>query len=80
MEPTQSGYFFASLHPPGEVDGKHPKTFAVCAYPAEYGVNGIYTFIINEQETVYSKDLGRSGGIQVFPADPVAEGWAEFDY
>jgi hypothetical protein len=32
--------------------------FALIAYPAEYGVSGIKTFIVNEDGVVYEKDLG----------------------
>jgi len=34
--------------------------FAMFAFPAEYGVSGILTFIVNQRGIVYSKDLGRS--------------------
>lgn len=32
--------------------------FALLAYPAQYGVSGITTFIINHDDVVYQKDLG----------------------
>jgi Protein of unknown function (DUF2950) len=32
--------------------------FALVAYPASYGVSGIMTFIVNQDGTVYQKDLG----------------------
>ena len=32
--------------------------FALVAYPAEYGVSGIKTFIVNHRGVVYEKDLG----------------------
>jgi hypothetical protein len=32
--------------------------FAVCSFPAEYGISGVRTFIVNEGGTVYAKDLG----------------------
>ena len=32
--------------------------FALVAWPAEYGVSGIMTFIVNEDGVVYEKDLG----------------------
>ena len=28
------------------------------AWPAEYGVSGVMTFIVNQNGTVYEKDLG----------------------
>jgi type II restriction/modification system DNA methylase subunit YeeA len=32
--------------------------FALLAYPAEYGVSGIMTFVVNQQGILYEKDLG----------------------
>jgi hypothetical protein len=32
--------------------------FALVAYPAQYGVSGIMTFVVNHDGVVYSKDLG----------------------
>jgi hypothetical protein len=33
--------------------------FALVAWPSEYGVTGIHTFIVNQAGVVYEKDLGR---------------------
>jgi hypothetical protein len=32
--------------------------FALVAYPAQYGVSGVMTFIVNHDGVVYQKDLG----------------------
>jgi hypothetical protein len=32
--------------------------FALVAWPAEYDVSGVMTFIVNQNGTVYQKDLG----------------------
>jgi hypothetical protein len=32
--------------------------FALVAWPAEYGATGVHTFIVNQDNTVYEKDLG----------------------
>jgi hypothetical protein len=32
--------------------------FALIAWPAEYAVTGVHTFIVNQDGTVYEKDLG----------------------
>ncbi len=49
--------------PPGAknyiVNGKMTRGFAFLAYPAEYGNSGIMTFVINQDGTLYQKDLGR---------------------
>jgi hypothetical protein len=62
------GYYFKILKsqgsnaPKGELDyilnGKMTGGFGLVAYPAEYGVSGIMTFIVNQEGIVYEKDLG----------------------
>ena len=62
------GYYFKILKrqgsnaPGGELDymvgGKMVGGFGLLAYPAEYGVSGIMTFVVNQQGIVYEKDLG----------------------
>ena len=62
------GYFFQVLKgqgpaaPLGELDyvisGAMIGGFALIATPAEYGVTGIQTFIVNHNGIVYQKDLG----------------------
>jgi len=62
------GYFFQVLKsqgpaaPLGELDymigGAMIGGFALIATPAEYGVTGIQTFIVNHDGIVYQKDLG----------------------
>ena len=62
------GYFFHVLKaqgpdaPGGAMDyvvkGKMIGGFALVAYPAEYGVSGIKSFIVNHKGMVYEKDLG----------------------
>ncbi|HMD71473.1 MAG TPA: DUF2950 domain-containing protein [Bryobacteraceae bacterium] len=62
------GYFFRMLKAQGPdapggamdyvVNGKMIGGFALVAYPAEYGVSGIKTFLVGHQGIVYEKDLG----------------------
>ncbi len=62
------GYYFKILKrqgsnaPGGELDyvvnGKMVKGFGLVAYPAQYGVSGIMTFMVNQQGVVYERDLG----------------------
>jgi len=66
------GYFFHVLKaqgpdaPGGAIDyvvkGKMMGGFAMVAYPAEYGVSGVKTFLVNHRGQVYEKDLGPSTG------------------
>lgn len=62
------GYYFRILKgqgsnaPGGEreylTNSKMTSGFGLVAYPAQYGVSGIMTFIVNQLGTVYQKDLG----------------------
>lgn len=52
--------------------------FGFCAHPAEYGVTGVLTFIVNEEGVVYAKDrgVGASEAILTWPGlDPALSGW-----
>ena len=50
--------------------------FAICAFPADYGSSGENTFIMNEEGTVYAKDLGKGTYIDRYPGlDPGVRGW-----
>ncbi len=69
------GYYFRVLKSQGPdtaggafnyvVNGKMIGGFALIAWPAEYGVSGIRTLIINHDGVVYEKDLGAGTGLQV---------------
>jgi len=62
------GYYFRILKSQGPeatggaldyvVKGKMIGGFALVAWPAEYGLSGIQTFIVNHEGVVYGKDLG----------------------
>ena len=62
------GYYFKILtrqgkHAPGGrynyvTNGNMIGGFALVAWPAEYGLSGIMSFIVNQQGRVYQKDLG----------------------
>jgi len=66
------GYYFRILKSQGPdatggaldyvVKGKMIGGFALIAWPAEYGVSGVQSFIINHQGLLYGKDLGVSTG------------------
>lgn len=62
------GYYFRILtaqgpNAPGGAksyvqDGKMTGGFALVAWPAEYGVSGVQTFLVNQQGIIFQKDLG----------------------
>ena len=64
------GYFFKILKEQGKnapggqygyvVNGKMILGYALLAYPASYGSSGIMTFIVNQDDVVYQKDLGKN--------------------
>jgi Protein of unknown function (DUF2950) len=66
------GYYFRILQEQGSnapggahvytVGGKMIGGFALVAWPAEYGVTGIHTFIVNHNGAVYEKDIEPAGG------------------
>jgi hypothetical protein len=41
------------------VNGKMSEGFAFVAYPAEYRSSGVMTFVVDQDGTVYQKDLGK---------------------
>lgn len=63
------GYYFRILTKQGSsakggardymVNGELTRGFAFVAYPAEYRNSGVMTFIVNQDGTVYEKDLGQ---------------------
>jgi hypothetical protein len=66
------GYYFRILEGQGpnapggahayKVGGKLMGGFGLVAWPAEYGVTGIHTFIVNHNGTVFEKDIEPAGG------------------
>src|SRR5580658_3202520 len=81
------GYFFHILKAQGPdaeggamnyvVKGKMIGGFALVAWPAEYGVSGVNTLIVNQSGMVYEKDLGPTTGVlarQMTQFNP-SKGW-----
>jgi hypothetical protein len=62
------GYYYRLLYSQGAnakggvrdyfSDGVMSQGFALIAWPADYGASGVQTFIVNQDGTVYQKDLG----------------------
>jgi hypothetical protein len=40
------------------INGRMVAGYALIAYPAQYGISGVKTFIVNHYGDVYEKDLG----------------------
>jgi len=79
LEPFQ-GYYFRILTGQKNgnasenyvVDGRMTRGFAFVAYPAQYRVSGVMTFIVDQDGIVYEKDLGPK-------TDSIAKGLSEYD-
>jgi len=66
------GYYYKVLKGQGKsapggayqyvINGHMVAGFALVAWPAEYNVSGVMTFIVNQNGTVYQKDLGPKTG------------------
>ncbi|TAN39905.1 MAG: DUF2950 domain-containing protein [Nitrospirae bacterium] len=78
------GYYFRILEGQGKhaaggaynyvVKGKMILGFALIAYPAEQGNSGVMTFMVNQEGTIYQKNLGkdtrrRAEAIKIFDPD-----------
>jgi Protein of unknown function (DUF2950) len=78
------GYYFKILKGQGKhadggaynyvVKGTMILGFAIIAYPAEYANSGVMTFVVNQEGTIYQKNLGkntkrRAEAIKVFDPD-----------
>ena len=67
------GYYFRILTRQGNsapggafsylINGRMLAGFAMVAYPAEYGVTGVMTFIIGNNGKIYEKNLGKNGAL-----------------
>lgn len=74
----KAGYLYRALRHADEKEPS-PDRFAVCSYPADYPAPSRKTFILSEENVVYVKDLGRPGPPDVFPVDPLKEGWKKLE-
>jgi hypothetical protein len=74
------GYLFAVLKSqgPDSAGGRHNYVvknamlggFALVAWPAQYGVSGVHTFIVNQDGVVFEKDLGAHAAAPVTIYNP----------
>jgi len=73
------GYYYRALPPASKEDAR--KGFALVAYPAEYGVSGVMTFLVNQDGVVLQKDLGEDTAAKVrsLAGFAVDDAWAPAD-
>ena len=85
------GYYFRILTAQGSaapggardyvVDGEMTGGFALVAWPAEYDVTGVMTFVVNRDGVVWEKDLGKdtsAGAREITRYDPDGS-WAKVE-
>jgi RNA polymerase sigma-70 factor (ECF subfamily) len=70
----RAGYWFCTLPVTSGREGRSLTEFAFAAFPADYGVTGRRTFIINENNVVFGKDLGGFAP-EAFPPDNNIRTW-----
>jgi hypothetical protein len=80
----KNGYWFAAVEKYqdekgaevryDEGNGRNRSAFGLCAYPAEYGKTGKFTFLLGEENVLWRKDTGGKP-VLVFPKDPAKAGW-----
>lgn len=84
----KAGYWFAAVEKHEDEkgaatrydagNGRNPARFGFCAWPAEHGITGRLSFIINEQYVVWKMNTGGKP-VDLFPADPARSGWTKQD-
>jgi hypothetical protein len=74
------GYWYRAIRHADEKTIDAVSQFAAVAYPAEYPSSGRYTFIVDENNTIYRCDLGHGRGLEVYPThDELKTKWAKLD-
>jgi len=74
------GYWFRAIRNADEKTIDASSQFAAVAYPAEYSKSCRYTYIVNENNTIFRADLGHGRGIEAFPSEEeLKEKWAKLD-
>ena len=75
----KAGYWFRALR---HADEKipDPQRFAACCYPADYPRGGRWTFVVDENNTIFRRDLGHGRGPAAFPTDEeIRTQWVKLD-
>jgi len=77
IKSAKAGYWYrAILH---EDEGTPaPDRFAFCAFPDSPSA-GKWTFIVDEQNIIYRRELKDQRGVERYPLDPIKAGWQRLD-
>ena len=74
---AKAGYWFRAMLHEDEKTAS-PDRYAYCAFP-DSPTAGKWTFIVDEQTSIYRKELQKQRGVERYPLDPVKEGWQKLD-
>ncbi|MBI3857451.1 MAG: hypothetical protein HY293_17330 [Planctomycetes bacterium] len=75
----KSGYWFKAIRHADETTIDAVTQFAACAYPADPAKDK-YTFVVDENNTVYRTALPHPQGIEVFPTEEeMKQSWSKLD-
>jgi hypothetical protein len=74
----KSGYHFKALRFRDENDVSDPQRFAFVAYPSVPQV-GKWIFIVSPENTVYRRSIVAGPVPDIYPDDPLKEGWSKLD-
>ncbi len=74
---AKAGYWFRALLHEDEKTPS-PDRFAACAYPDSPSA-GKWTYIVDEGNFVYRKELKNQRGVERYPEDPLKAGWQRID-
>jgi hypothetical protein len=76
----KQGYWYRAIRHADEKTIDAVSQFAAVAYPADYPKSGKYTFIVDENSTIFRADLGHGKGLEVFPTDDeLRTKWSKLD-
>ncbi len=76
----KAGYWFRALRHADETVIDAKLRFAAEAHPADYPKSGRYTFIVDENNTIFCCDLGHGNGLTVYPTDDeLKTKWSKLD-
>ncbi len=77
----KAGYWFRALrHADEDPKALDPNRFAACAFPACYSSQHHWTYIVDENDSIFRRDLGRGGGIEIYPPnEELRTLWTQLD-
>jgi hypothetical protein len=80
VKAPKSGYWFRAIRHADEAVIDANARFAAECHPADYPKSGRYTFIVDENNTIFRADLGHGNGLTAYPTDEeLNTKWSKLD-